>query len=309
MKIDRLYAITVYLLNHGKVSASELSKKFEVSVRTVQRDIDTLCVAGIPIAAKTGAAGGYYLTDTFRMDRQTATEEDYSFILTALKGFSTAMNNPKIDATLEKLSTLTQNKNDSIILDFSVLREGDEKLLQALQTAIGIKKKVRFAYTNADGITRIHMVEPIAVIYRWYAWYLLAYSTVKEDYRTYKLVRMKEMEITDGVFTKEHASAEVVLRENEKKTQQTCITITVRCKPEARAKTIEYLNGKIIDEYDNGECEMNLYVIEHEHLWFGTLLSLGDGIEVLSPESVRARLIEAAEKVVLLYHNYDMLLS
>lgn len=155
MKIDRLYAITVYLLNHGKTSASELSKKFEVSVRTVQRDVDALCKAGIPIAAETGTSGGYFLTDTFRMDEHTATQQDYSFILTALKGLSSAMNNPKIDATLEKLSSLAKDKNEDIILDFSVLREGNDKLLQIFQSAIRTRHPVKFTYTNTDNITRI----------------------------------------------------------------------------------------------------------------------------------------------------------
>lgn len=303
MKIDRLYAITVYLLNHGKVPASELAKKFEVSVRTVQRDIDTLCQAGIPVGAETGAAGGYYLTDTFRMDRHTATQEDYSFILTALKGFSSAINNPKIDATLEKLSALARDKDDSIILDFSVLREGDETLLQTLQTAIRTKHPVSFTYTNADDITCTHTVEPIAIVYRWYAWYLLAYSTVKNDYRTYKLVRMRNLKIMDTLFTKEHDSAEAILRENDKKSPRPCTAVTVRCKPKARAKAIEYLDGKITCEYENGECDMTLYVIENEHLWFGTLLSLGSGIEIIEPENIRMRVLEAAKEIVSLYHQ------
>lgn len=301
MKIDRLYAITVYLLNHGKVPASVLAKKFEVSVRTVQRDIETLCRAGIPIAAETGVSGGYFLTDTFCMKAQTATQEDYSFILTALKGFSSAMNNPKIDVTLEKISAVSKDKNESIILDFSVLREDDEKLLQTLQEAIRIKHSVRFTYTNADDITRIHTVEPIAVVYRWYAWYLFAYSTVKNDYRSYKLVRMRNVEIIEAPFTKEHDSAETLLRNNQRDMRQICTAITVRCKPQAVIKAVEYLNGKITHEYENGECEMTLYVIENEHLWFGTLLSLGDGVEILAPEHIKRRILEAAKKIISLY--------
>lgn len=221
MKTDRLYAITVYLLNHGKVPASELAKKFEVSVRTVQRDMDALCRAGIPIVSETGVSGGYSLTDTFHLDRHIATQKDYSFILTALKGFSTAMNDPKIDATLEKLTAVSKE----------------------------------------------------VVIYRWYAWYLLAYSTVKDDYRTYKLVRMRNAEIIEMPFTKEHDSAKSILHSYEKNTQQPCTVITVRCKPEVKVKAAEYLNGKIIREYQSGECEMELHVIESETLWFGFLLS------------------------------------
>lgn len=301
MKTDRLYAITVYLLNHGKVSASELAKKFEVSVRTVQRDMDALCQAGIPIAAEPGVSGGYYLTDMFRMEAQTATQEDYSFILTALKGFSSAMHNPKIDAISEKIASVCKDKNESILLDFSVLREGDEELLQMLQTAIRTKRPVQFTYTNAEDITRIHTVEPIAVVYRWYAWYLLAYSSAKEDYRTFKLARMRDSKILDIPFTKEHASAESILKDSERKAKQPGTAITVRCKPQARAKAVEYLNGKITHEYENGACEMMLYVIENEHLWFGTLLSLGDGVEIIAPERIRKRVFEAAEKIVTLY--------
>lgn len=301
MKIDRLYALTIYLLNHGKTPASELAKKFEVSVRTVQRDMDALCQAGIPVVAELGAAGGYALTDAFRMDRQLATQADYSFILTALKGFASAMANPKIDETLEKISALVEEKDNSVILDFSVLREGDAALVQTLQAAIRTKRPVRFTYTNADHITRSHTVEPIALVYRWYAWYLLAYSTVKGDYRTYKLVRMRSAALTDAAFTKKHASADAILRECGKSPSQPCTAVTIRCQPEAKAAAIEYLNGKITCEHKNGDCEMTLQVIENEHFWFGTLLALGDGVEILEPEHIRARVLEAAKKIVLLY--------
>ena len=302
-KIERLYAITVYLLNIGKATASELSRKFEVSVRTVQRDIDSLCQAGIPIIAETGANGGYYLAENFRMDAHMATNEDYTFILTALKGFSSAMNSSKIDATIEKIASLTKTPDSGIILDFSTLREGDNQLMHILQDAIHTKRPVSFEYTNADNMTRLHTVEPIAVVYRWYAWYLLAYSTVKNDYRTYKLIRMRNAEIVDAVFTKEHKNAEIILRDNDKQTPQKLTEITVRCKSEARSRVIEYLNGKTICEYENGDCDMTLYVIENEHFWFGTLLSLGDWIEITAPEHIRHRVLEASKKIVSLYQK------
>ena len=158
MKTDRLYAITVYLLNHGKTSAKDLADRFEVSVRTIQRDIDSLCVAGIPIVAESGVNGGYYLTESFKMNAQTATEEDYSNILTALKGYSTAMNNPHIDTAIEKITLLAGKKDGSVVLDFSVLREVDNNLMRTLQEAIKRKNVVRFSYTNAENVTRIHTV-------------------------------------------------------------------------------------------------------------------------------------------------------
>lgn len=302
-KMDRLYAITVYLLNNGKATARELSRKFEVSVRTIQRDMDSLCQAGIPIVAEPGASGGYCLSERFRMDAHTATDEDYAFILTALKGYYSAVKSPKINATIEKVASLTKNPDNGIILDFSVLREGDNQLLQVLQEAIQTKHPVSFEYTNTENERRIHTVEPIAIVYRWYAWYLLAYSTVKNDYRTYKLIRMRDVKIVHGTFSKEHKSAEEILYENDKKPPQEHTEIIVHCKKEARAKAIEYLKGKITCEYDNNDCDMTLQVIEKEHLWFGMLLSLGDGIEIKAPEHIRNRVYDMAKRMVSLYQK------
>lgn len=302
-KIDRLYAITVYLLNNGKATSRELAQKFEVSVRTIQRDIDSLCKAGIPVAAEAGANGGYSISEAFRMNAQTATNEDYALILTALKGYYSATDNPKINATLEKIASLTKKPENGVILDFSVLREGDNALLQTLQKAIQAKHPVRFEYTNTNNVTKIHTVDPITVIYRWYNWYLLAYSTVKNDYRTYKLIRMRNPEIINSPFTKEHKSAEEILREHDRKRSQKPTEITVYCKSEARARAMEYLNGKITHEYENGDCDMTLYVIESEHFWFGMLLSLGDAIEIKAPEHIRKRVLEAVQKIVSLYQK------
>ena len=161
MKTDRLYALTLYLLNHGKSSASELAKHFEVSVRTIQRDIDTLCQAGIPICAFTGTNGGYEILGDFKMNNQLASKDEYAYIATAINGLKTVTNNPVADDIYEKITAISKNSNIGMILDFSVLREGDEKLLQTLQSAVKNKQVVRFTYTNNGGETRQHCVEPI----------------------------------------------------------------------------------------------------------------------------------------------------
>lgn len=216
MKIERLYAITVYLLNHGRTSANNLAKHFEVSVRTIQRDIDSLCLSGIPIVSVTGASGGYEISPQFRLDKQLVTSNDYSYILTALKGFISATNDPNASHTLEKISHIQKQSDMNIILDFSVLREGEQDTLQTLQTAIAKKCVVEFIYTNNNSETHPHRVEPIAVIYRWYAWYLLAYSKIKNDYRTYKLVRMSDLKITGIPFTETHDAPESILKKSDK---------------------------------------------------------------------------------------------
>lgn len=303
MKTDRLYAITLYLLNHGRTSAGELSEIFEVSVRTIQRDVDALCRAGVPVAAEKGVGGGYYIAQDFKMNAQTATAEDYSRILTALKGYSSAIKDAGVSGTLEKIEALAGKRENGVILDFSVLREGDSEIMEKVKTAITCRKGVSFGYTNSENISRRHIAEPIALVYRWYAWYLLAYCVAKDDYRTYKLARMDGLEITDAGFSREHESAEDIMRKLDGGEPRTLTQIVAKCRPEARAKALEYLNGRIIREHEDGTCDMTLNVIESEHMWFGTLLALGDGIKIEEPERIRKRLAEAAEKIVEMYRE------
>lgn len=306
MKTERLYAITIYLLNHGRTSASELARYFEVSVRTIQRDIDSLCLSGIPIIAVNGAAGGYEISDGFKLDKEFATSDDYSYILTALQGLISATNHPTAKHILEKILHVSNPNDNGIILDFSVLREGDQTILQMLQTAVLEKHTVNFIYTNNNNETRTHSVEPIAVLYRWYAWYLLAYSKIKNDYRTYKLVRMRNLEITDIPFIKEHDPADLILKMTDKTDCRQYTDVLVKCKESAKARVIEYLNGTIIEESANGYTLMKLTVVENEQSWIGTLLSLGDNVEIVSPERIRNRVIEAATKILSLYNCSEL---
>ena len=285
MKTDRLYALTLYLLNHGKSSASELAKHFEVSVRTIQRDIDALCQAGIPICALTGTNGGYEILSDFKMNNQLASKDEYAYIATAINGLKTVTNNPVADDIYEKITAISKNSNTGMILDFSVLREGDEKLLQILQSAVKNKQVVRFTYTNNGGETRQHCVEPIAVIYKWYAWYMLAYNTGKQDYRTYKLVRMEDVCITEDEFSKEHKSAQDILND--------CGNAIHRIK--------EYLNGQLIETCDDGSAIMEVHIVEKEQWWIGVVLSQGKEVEIIEPEHIKERIINSAKDILFLY--------
>ncbi len=173
--------------------------------------------------------------------------------------------------------------------------------MQRLQSAVFTKRAVCFSYTNNNNETRIHMVEPVALLYRWYAWYLLAWSRVKKDYRTYKLVRMRDLRITDQPLTMKHESPEKILQKLDETDTQSCTHIVVCCKAAMKVRAIEYLKGEITEEYENGDVRIELDAADNELFWFGALLALGDSAEVISPESIRRKVLETAEKIVSLY--------
>lgn len=305
MKTDRLYKLTLYLLNHGKSSASELAKHFEVSVRTIQRDIDALCQAGIPICAFTGTNGGYDILNDFKMNNQLATEDEYAYIATAINGLKTVTNNPVATDIYEKISSISKNSSTGMILDFSVLREGDEKLLQMLQSAVKNKQVVEFSYTNNKGEIRNHCVEPIAVIYKWYAWYMLAYNPAKQDYGIYKLVRMEGVYTTEEKFSREHMSAEEILNDcdNSYNGKDISTKIRMRCRGNAIHRIKEYLNGQLIESFEDGTVIMEIDVVENEQWWIGVVLSQGKEVEVIEPAHIKERIIEYAKDILFLYEK------
>ena len=303
MKTDRLYALTLYLLNHGRTYASELAKHFEVSVRTIQRDIEALCQAGIPVYAITGINGGYEILDNFKMNNQLASEDEFAYIATAINGLKTVTNNSVANNIYEKITAIHNRSNTGMILDFSVLREGDEMLLQTLQSAVINQQTVKFSYTNNNGETRIHYIEPIAVIYRWYNWYMLGYNKEKQDYRTYKLVRMDDLIITGESFIKEHKPADKILSECDSayKGKETSTKVRLHCYYNAIHRLKEYLNGKIVETYEDGSAVMEIYVVENEQWWIGVVLSQGKNVKVLEPEHIRDRIVEYAKDILFLY--------
>lgn len=301
MKIDRLYAITLYLLDHGRTSAAILAKHFEVSRRTIQRDMEALSLYGMPVEALPGPDGGYAISEAFTLDRQIVNATDYSQILTALNGLETATKDPAVQRTREKIAALAQERDKSMILDLSVLTQANAASLKTLRKAAQDRKVVRFIYTNARGNRHPCEVEPLSLVYRWYAWYLLAYSREHADFRTYKLIRMQEIVVTQEHYQQTHPPAEVLLERQRENDTRTPIQIILRCAPQACMRVEEYLAARRIRTLPSGYAEYELCLFEEEGHYMGMLLALGGLAEVISPMHIRRRLIQMAREVCAVY--------
>jgi len=297
----------MYLLNRNIVSAKELAERFEVSVRTIVRDVEALSVAGIPISSSTGASGGYEILDTFKLNKQITTVEDYLFIITALKGMCTAYDNKKINTTLEKLLTTGHYKDDEqrVFIDFGVVKEGDNipEYVREIEEAIRDKTMIEFDYTDSTDRKNRRTVEPLALNYRWYAWYLLAFCTYKNDYRFFKLNRITNLTLTDSPIIHEHDNIPELLERQWSSDTRRNIKMTLLCKGSARVPVTEYLKGKIIEERENGDFVMVMHGVENERMWFSLLLGLGDLVEVLEPQEIIDMLKEKSEQIQNLYGN------
>lgn len=306
MKIERLLGIVIYLLNRDIVNTNTLAERFEVSSRTIQRDIETLNLAGIPITSIQGTNGGYGIVDGFKLEKQIANKEDYQFITTALMGMCSAYNNKKLETTLEKLLSVgNQGKdiNPKIKLDFSVSREGAniDKYLESVENAIDRERILEFNYTNSYGDNTLRLVEPIAVIYKWYAWYLLAYCRDKKDYRLFKVARMRNLKILEESFSIKHKNTEELLAQQEKRDNSKYIDVKIVFKQELRVSIEEYFPNGRITELEDGELMLQFIVPDYENSWKGTLFTYGNKIKIIEPEKLKLEFVLKAKEIIDIY--------
>ena len=304
MKTDRLLSIVIYLLNHDTVSAAKLAQRFEVSKRTILRDIEQLSLAGIPIKSIPGANGGYSIMEGYKLDGRIINAEEQASIITALKGFLSSYDDKRYNNLLEKVSSILPGKQRQyIFLDFGASGENNEiqEKLKTLEKAIQDKNIVRISYVNALGGSSNRLVEPIALNYRWYAWYLLAYCQTKQDFRIFKLARISALERTGTPFTKEHDDPAALLEQAFQGVGRGELNITLLCKADVRVQVCEYLDGDIVETLDNGDFIMRMCALEDERMWFAMLLSFGNKVTVLEPDELKTRLAETAENILSLY--------
>lgn len=306
MKIDRLLGIVIYLLNRDIVNSNTLAQKFEVSTRTIQRDIETLNLAGIPIVSIQGTDGGYGIVDSFKLQKQITNTEDYLFIITALRALCSAYDNKKIEQTLERIVyayKLDEDKESKIRLDLGVSREGSniDKNLKTIEKATDEEKIIKFIYTDSYGSKTCRLVEPVGLIYKWYAWYLFGYCRDKKDYRLFKVVRMRDLKKLDEHFSIKHEKLDKLLHKHEKKNKLKYMDVKVLCKKEIRVSIEEYFPKGSIKTLEDGDFVLEFSVPSNEVGWKGILLNYGNKIKIVEPEELKTEFLRKAKEIIDIY--------
>jgi predicted DNA-binding transcriptional regulator YafY len=306
MKAGRLLALVVYLLNHGTVSARVLAERFEVSSRTIQRDMDTLALSGFPIAAEQGANGGYRIMSGFAMNRQLFAAKDYMLLITALRSMGSAYGGKQVADTFEKLMALSPREgkqNPPVQLDLTVLREGVEAgdSLVTIEEAITSKRCITFAYTNAADEQSHRRMEPLLLTCRWYAWYVFGFCRERLDYRLFRLSRIRKLTVDNTPFSQQHPEAEQLLA--AERDTRPYLTVKLSARRELRVSLEERFPVARMTEDGKGGLIAEFTVPEQEKGWFGALLAYGNKVQVLEPDHLREAVIATAREIVEAYET------
>lgn len=199
MKFDRMIGILTILLQKDRVTAPYLSDRFEVSRRTIGRDIDCLCRAGIPIVTYQGGGGGISIAEGYKLDKNILTEREAAHIVAALRGIGSVLKETEVEQTIEKLSFkkgTVPSLKESIIIDLSsYYQESLTKKIELIKQAIQIQQLVVFDYYYKKGEVE-RSVEPHFVAYQWSDWYMFGYCVEREDWRMFKLSRLWNLKIS-----------------------------------------------------------------------------------------------------------------
>lgn len=301
MQIHRLFDIVYILLEKKTVTAKELANRFEVSPRTVYRDIDILCGAGIPIYTSRGRGGGISILDSFILNKSTLTDEQQNQILIALQAMRAA-GNLEVDEISQRLGNLF-HKGDTnwIEVDYSHWGSGEEQKQQfeLLKNAIISRQIISFSYYSAAGQSTERRVKPAKLIFKEKAWYLSGFCLTRADWRTFKLFRMKAVTLTGESFLAEELPPPPEIP-NQFVSMEDDILM--------KLKFSESLSYRVLDEfpYEPQEILPDGSIILETYLpggsWsFGYLLSFGEGLEVLEPESLRLKIKNTLEDMLAKY--------
>ncbi|USG64833.1 YafY family transcriptional regulator [Brevibacillus ruminantium] len=310
MKLDRLLAITMILIQKRRVPAKELAEMFEVSVRTIYRDIEAINQAGIPVVSFPGANGGIGIMENYRLNQHILTQEELASITMALKSVSSSYRDTRAEVVLGKIQGMMDNKqaeaframSEQIYVDFSPWGkdQAQKEKLTRIKQAIQSTRLLSFTYHSAAGTISERVTEPHTLVLKGRKWYLYAYCRSKMAFRLFKLSRIKNP-LPDGEqFVRREINLEELPWDKEWHQPEQTVQLQLRFAPQLRT-TVEEMFG--VDSVEIDEQGYSLISEQYplDNWLYGFVLSFGPGVEVLQPLSFRTELRRLAEGICKIY--------
>ncbi len=284
-KVERLISIIMILLKKEVVSATEFSTLFQVSKRTIIRDMETLSLSNIPIYSITGVKGGYGIMEEYKVDKRLLSSSDLEHILTALGGLEQLLLTEEVERTIKKIEAMVSplSLNRSIQLSFHHW-EGRSEILDTLKTcqeSILKKRLVSFDYTDKDGAVTNRMVEPYELHFSEASWYLKGFCLHRQNARTFKLSRIDQMTMDERVF---HPRDDWAEQGRVASYQPQLVTIKAWISPSIKDQIIERYGRRSIEEHRSGSLLATMYVPQIRS-GFQFLASFGTQIKVIEPNT------------------------
>ncbi|WMI79973.1 helix-turn-helix transcriptional regulator [Anaerotignum sp. MB30-C6] len=296
MQINRLFEMIYLLLNQETITAGALANHFEVSPRTIYRDVELLSSAGIPIYMTKGRGGGISLLPDFVLNKTLLTNREKADILSALHAVE-AVSLEQTNTAVQKLSSLFgRSQSDWVEVDFSGWANADEeaKVFTTLKAAILGKQVVEFLYYSGEGSLQ-RVVEPMKLCFKGQGWYLYAYCRVRSNFRFFKLRRIKELMVLPELFDRQTPKK---IFDGKEIFEDDFVTIMLKI-----SKEMTYRVYDEFPEYEklpDGGFFVELTMPRGEWVYH-YLASFGQHCQVIAPQDIRLQIKNTLQETLKQY--------
>ena len=298
MKTDRLMGILAILLSQGSATAPQLAERFEVSRRTINRDIEDLCRAGFPLVTARGQGGGISVAEGFRFDRTLVTQRELEAILAGLRGLDSVSPAPQADAFLRRLGKPGGEQDGVILVDLASHYAGSlTGKIDLLRRAALTRHIVTFRYFSAKGESR-RRVEPHRLAYRWSAWYLLGYCLTGKGFRLFKLNRLWDLSEEEETFPPRDVPPEELRFDGY--FDSPAYHLKAAFDPRECYRLVEEYGPDCYTIAPDGALMLERDFVSYDNMriW---VLGFGDRVRVLEPKQLCDDLRAQAENLVAMY--------
>ena len=296
MKDNRLFRILYYILEKEKVTANELADKFEVSVRTIYRDIDSISSVGVPIFTTQGKGGGIKIDNEYILNKSLFDANEKEQIIAALQGLEKT-NKVYKSELITKLSALFKIKNSNWIeIDFTSWGSNNtyQDLFNTLKIAIINKNIISFSYNSSKAEKINRKVKPIRLLFKEQDWYLYAFCLLRNDFRYFKLSRMKDLEVL--AINYEDNFENIVLKREIK--YENTVNIKLKFNKSVAFRVYDEFKAIVEDKKGNLYVEMK---IPNNYKLYNYIFSFGANVEILEPKEIRNQLKNMINKIAKKY--------
>ena len=310
MKVDRLVSIIMILLDKERIGAQELADMFEVSPRTIYRDIDTINMAGIPVRGASGVGGGFEIMKEYKLDKKFFSTAEIEAILMGLSSLSNMIRGNELVNALAKVKSFIpadrakdiELKTNQIYIDLSPWM-GDRNIqpyLEIIKTALQESKLISFEYADRHGNKTARTAEPYQLVLKGSHWYLQGYCNKRKDFRLFKLSRMSNLQMQDESFTPRDYQKPILDFHDILETMQT--EIKIRIHKSVMDRVLDYCTYENFSPDGDEHYIVSFPFIENEY-YYDILFSFGDKCECLEPLHIRAEMKRRLHDIAALYEN------
>lgn len=295
MKLERMVGILFILLQHNKVTAPYLAETFEVSRRTINRDIEALCMAGIPLVTEKGAKGGISIMEGYKIDRTLLSTWEMQAILAGLRSLDSVSGTNRYVQLMEKLSVGTANVgagDQHILINLSsYCKSALTPKIEEIHKSIVSVRKLSFTYYGPKNIAR-RVIEPYNLLFQWSSWYVWGWCLTRQDFRLFKLNRMTDLQ-TEGDFKKRLAPLPDLSQE---KVFPSLYSVKAKIKQRFKWRLIEEYGMESFTEESDGSLLFTFDFTNKESIicW---IASFGEDAELLEPAEFRKDILLFAEGI------------